>query len=467
MIATCKKLVTDIQRKKDPGKDIPEYISLLKQQYNCYATVKGCMNYYTMKEVCEEQQDADMDVCRYYETLTQLLDKHICKQEAVSQESLDVIDKLRDKVEYKMHILTAFTDGYELYEYVLNRVEASVTGVLTPVDASDLSEKMFRYVFSEDDTVVVNSKLQLLMGQLPVRMTKNKFLDILANTLKIYEGGEIRSVDEFADMLRSTILLKKPEGFETEYPFLYQVYHDLEEADYAALNQEQFEDLTNRLQQAADIINNEASAFMLLQETINDIYTILLTKDGSYEKNWEAVPGYVAACKIIQACVPVSSTEELPESIMDAFFTIEGVQERIYEGIMILETIMDDIRLDGRDVIVNAQLEEDWNRLEKASMLLSTSLFVDLQQTQEGTGVADHEYITQLQNSLSAQMKDELSSRQKKVSRGMMSKLLAAMPIFMNTQQEIKDYFDYVIQNCKDDSELIACNKLICEIIEE
>ena len=152
---------------------------------------------------------------------------------------------------------------------------------------------------------------------------------------------------------------------------------------------------------------------------------------------------------------------------MDAFFNIEGVQERIYEGIMILETIMDDIRLDGRDVIVNAQLEEDWNRLEKASMLLSTSLFVDLQQTQEGTGVADHEYITQLQNSLSAQMKDELSSRQKKVSRGMMSKLLAAMPIFMNTQQEIKEYFDYVIQNCKDDSELIACNKLICEIIEE
>ena len=30
------------------------------------------------------------------------------------------------------------------------------------------------------------------------------------------------------------------------------------------------------------------------------------------------------------------------------------------------------------------------------------------------------------------------------------------MPIFMNTQQEIRDYFDYVIENCKDDSGEIA-----------
>ena len=61
MIATCKKLVTDIQRDKDLDTKLPEYAELLGRQYNCYATVKGSMNYYTMKEVCDEQEDKNMD----------------------------------------------------------------------------------------------------------------------------------------------------------------------------------------------------------------------------------------------------------------------------------------------------------------------------------------------------------------------------------------------------------------------
>lgn len=313
MIATCKKLVTDIQRDKDLDTKLPEYAELLGRQYNCYATVKGSMNYYTMKEVCDEQDDKNTDVCKYFALLTGLLDRHLVKREAVDEDSMEAIAQLRSNVEYKMHILTAYTDAYEIYEYVLNRVEAAVRDEVVPVDAKGLSEKMFDYVFAENDTVVINSKLQLLMAQLPVRMTKNKFYDIINSTLNIYEEGETTSVDEFVDMLRSAVLLKKPKGFETEYPFLYHVYTDLAEADYAALTLPEFEDLTKRLNQAATIINNEVSAFMLLQEVINDVYTILLTIDAAYEKNEEDVPGYAAALRIIKACVKAETHYTLDE----------------------------------------------------------------------------------------------------------------------------------------------------------
>ena len=126
MIATCKKLVTDIQRDKDLDTKLPEYAELLGRQYNCYATVKGSMNYYTMKEVCDEQDDKNMDVCKYFALLTGLLDRHLVKREAVDEDSMEAIAQLRSNVEYKMHILTAYTDAYEIYEYVLNRVEAAV-----------------------------------------------------------------------------------------------------------------------------------------------------------------------------------------------------------------------------------------------------------------------------------------------------------------------------------------------------
>ena len=123
MIATCKKLVTDIQRDKDLDTKLPEYAELLGRQYNCYATVKGSMNYYTMKEVCDEQDDKNTDVCKYFALLTGLLDRHLVKREAVDEDSMEAIAQLRSNVEYKMHILTAYTDAYEIYEYVLNRLE--------------------------------------------------------------------------------------------------------------------------------------------------------------------------------------------------------------------------------------------------------------------------------------------------------------------------------------------------------
>lgn len=467
MIATCKKLVTDIQRDADLENKLPTYVSLLERQYNCYATVKGSMNYYTMKEVCDEQEDKNTDVCKYFSILTKLLDKHLAKRQTVDAEAQEAIRQLRDNVEYKMHILTAYTDAYEIYEYILNRVEMGIKGTVSPVDAKGLSEKMFAYVFSENDTVVINSKLQLLMAQLPVRMTKNKFYDIVSNTLNIYEGGETSSVDAFIDMLRGSVLIKKPKGFESEYPFLYHVYSDLAAADFANLTEDVFDDLTTRLNQAASIIKNEVSAYMLLQEVINDVYTILLTIDAAYEENTNTTPGYVSACNIIKSCICAKTVEQLPDEIMDEFFTIEGVQERVYESIMILEAVFDDIRIGKAELAGKLGLTNTLNKLDMVGKLLSTSLFIDLNQVAGESKTADHAYITEKKEALIAEFAELFGQVKKPVYRSMMCKLLAAMPIFMNSQQEIRDYFDYVIDNCRDDSELAACSKLICELIEE
>ena len=467
MIATCKKLVTDIQREADLENKLPAYVSLLEKQYNCYATVKGSMNYYTMKEVCDEQEDKNTDVCKYFSILTKLLDRHLAKRQAVDAEAQEAIRQLRDNVEYKMHILTAYTDAYEIYEYILNRVEMGIKGTASPVDAKGLSEKMFAYVFSENDTVVINSKLQLLMAQLPVRMTKNKFYDIVSNTLNIYEGGETSSVDAFIDMLRGSVLIKKPKGFESEYPFLYHVYSDLAAADFANLTEDVFDDLTTRLNQAASIIKNEVSAYMLLQEVINDVYTILLTTDAAYEENTNTTPGYVSACNIIKSCIRAKTVEQLPDEIMDEFFTIEGVQERVYESIMILEAVFDDIRIGKAELAEKLGLTDTMNKLDMVGKLLSTSLFIDLDQVAGESKTADHAYITEKKEALIAEFAELFGQVKKPVYRSMMCKLLAAMPIFMNSQQEIRDYFDYVIDNCRDDSELAACSKLICELIEE
>ena len=467
MRSKCKKLVTDINRGADLETNVKEYASILGGQYNYYAIVKMCMNYYTMKEVIAEQEDKNTDVCKYFAIVTDMIQKHIIDRAEVTDEVLEGIKQIRSNVEYKMKNLTAYTDGYEIYEYILNRIEAGIKGITEPVDIEQFSTKMFRYVFSENDTVVINSKLQLLISQLPVRMTKNKFYDVVTNTLSIYKGGPVSSVCDFADMLRTAVLIKKPQGFETEYPYLYHVYTDLKAADYKNMNSECFDNLSDSLTQAAAIINNEVSAYMLFQEIVNDVYTILLTIDKCHEDN-VLIQGYKTAVDILGACIACDDMDELPECVMSEFITLEGVQETTYENIMVLETAFDDISAGQSELIENAGLTEDFIRLDMISKLLSTSLFIDLDKEAEPDGeIADNDFIMKLRDELTAEFAELFAGNDRIVNRSIMCKILSSMPIFLNSQQEIKDYFDYVLGNCKDESELTACSKLISELIEE
>ncbi|MBQ8317321.1 MAG: hypothetical protein IJX85_03210 [Lachnospiraceae bacterium] len=462
MKSTCKKIVTDINRDKELEISIPKYLELLDSQYNMYSTVKLCLNFYTIREMLEDDSNIAEFKGDYYK-LSSLLKKAISASCEVTDEDICAIDAIRNSVEYRMKLLTSYTDGFEIYEYILNRLEAGIKGTVEEVDTELLSNKMFQYVFSENDTVVVNSKLQILMSQLPVRMTKNKFYDVVANTLSIYKGGETSSVDEFADMLRTAVLITKPEGFETEYPDLYDVYARLEAADYKNLDEASFDRLVIDLNEGAQYITEQVSFYMLFQEVINDTYTMLLTSKG--KTNNETSDSYKAAIRIIDTCLN-SFSENSAEELMDSFMYLEGAQENVYENVMILETVLDDVAHKGQSM--GDELTDYIKCLRTVEKLVSTSLFIDLKKASDSQSViADGDYIGCLKEQLTQEFVEYFKDKSMIVVRSIMCKILATMPIFLDSQQEIKSYFDYVLDNCKNDSELTACNKLICDIIEE
>lgn len=466
MTAKCKKLITDINRKNNLDVDIREYAGLLNNQYNYYAMVKMCLNYYTMKEVIDEIEDSKSVVSEDFDIVAKIIKDYIIDKKTVTDECLNQIKHVRDSVEYKMRILTAYADGYEIYEYILNRIEARIKNENEDVDIEMLSDKMFRYVFSENDTVVINSKLQLLISQLPVRMTKNKFYDIVSNTLSIYKGGEVSAVSDFADRLRTSVLITKPEGFETEYPFLNEVYNELKTADYKGMDLDTYNNLMDRLSCAASLINEDVSAYVLFQEIVNDVYAILLSINNVSDNNNSC--GYKAAYEILKACTSNENIFEIQEGLMQSFEALEGVQEEVYESVMILEAILDDIITGHAEVVNKLDLENEFNKLSIIEKLLSTSLFVELDKNSiSDSQIADNDFIMTLREELTEEFAKLFAENDRIVNRSIMCKILAGMPIFLNSQQEIKEYFDYVLESCKDASELTACNKLVCELIEE
>ncbi len=466
-MSSVKKLIGEIKSDINKETNIREYAKLLYEKYNYYATIKMSMNYYTMKEIISDMTDKNSDVCKYFDVLSRLVKDNIIKNKPVDEEALTAVKQIRDNIEYKMKILTSYTDGYEIYEYILNRIEAKVKKSVEEVDIALLSDKMYSYVFNESDKMVINSKLQLLMAQLPVRMTKSKFCDVVSNTLALYKGGEKTSLDEFCDMLRTSSLITKPKGFETEYPFLYHVYTDLAAADYKELSEDEYDALNGRLNEAADIINEEASNYILMQEIANDIYTILLTIEDTIGTN-EKLPAYKASVNIIKSSMESEDFESLSEILMDSFVSLEGVQEEVTESIMPLEAAFDDIYVGKNEDIKAYGLSDRFETLDKISRLLSTSLFIDVEKSARNeSDMVDDKYYNETKDKLIADFMSLFSDCGRPVVRSIMCKILSAMPIFLNTKQEIKDYFDYTLSGCKDMSELTACNKLITEMIEE
>ena len=294
MKGDIKKLVGDIQRDKELDKNLPLFMDNMKQQYNYYSAVKLSMNYYTMREMVAENSKAGDAAKEYFMELGNVLGKCFIGNDRASDEMLADVSKIRKDIEQRMQVLTSFTDGYEIYEYILNRLEAGIKGTINEgLSPEQLSAKIFNYIFSENDTVVINSKLQLVMSQLPVRMTKNKFYDVVTNTLEIYKGGDKRALNDFVDMLRKTALLDKPSGFCDIYPELYETYELLRSADYKNMAADKYDMLTDRLSLAAEFIEAESTMYILLQEVVNDIYAVLLT-DDMRDKNIEK-PAYKAA----------------------------------------------------------------------------------------------------------------------------------------------------------------------------
>ena len=204
-----------------------------------------------------------------------------------------------------------------------------------------------------------------------------------------------------------------------------------------------------------------------MQEIANDIYTILLTIEDTIGTN-EKLPAYKASVNIIKSSMESEDFESLSEILMDSFVSLEGVQEEVTESIMPVEAAFDDIYVGKNEDIKAYGLSDRFETLDKISRLLSTSLFIDVEKSARNeSDMVDDKYYNETKDKLIADFMSLFSDCGRPVVRSIMCKILSAMPIFLNTKQEIKDYFDYTLSGCKDMSELTACNKLITEMIEE
>ena len=219
------------------------------------------------------------------------------------------------------------------------------------------------------------------------------------------------------------------------------------------------------LHKGTTIIEFEVTNYMMVTEIINDALIVLMTQDMIDEKYLD--DKYAVARKILDGLAGRKDIYNAAEKIDDLLPELEGSQEESFEVLSQIDSNLEELVKSYRDVYTdNKTIDSYFEILMKCDKLTSSSLFMDLDTDFTVINeAADEQFIEDVKEELCNQLTEQLKDKSKFVKRSIMAKVLSIMPVFFNSQQEIKEYFETALAGCGDDSELTACNSIINSIM--
>lgn len=481
MNKNMRTICNEITSGKNLDYNLPQFFNRLVTLYEQYATIKFTIHYYNFYEFClENDTNNSLDDEKLINNLNDIVKASILSNFSGQnvERNIKKLDDIRNQIISKMKILTAYTDVFQIYEYILNRIEYRFHQSLHDNLEENFIKEVIQYIFDTKDNVVINDKIKEVIGQLPVRFTKSKFLELIRDSLSIYKGGDVTSLESFLYMIQTNAMLYQPEGMDTTYPNFRRLQKELEELDYKNITKEDYELYSTKIEQTADEINKKVDLYYGMQEAVNHLYVVLLTAPYAYMEGGYRVENLQGEMKFL--VYPPDHDENPCKSIINDVYTyfkedskkaftdetenkfeyVEGKQEYLYEEFEALEPILYDVKNDHMDMVQSLMLGQIFNCLNISQSLLGTSLFIEFDKCEDVRKV-DESYLKNTQDELINQLTELFKTTSKYVTRAIMANTISKMPVFFKTTDEVMEYIQNSLDQCHDYAEKNACIDII------
>lgn len=458
-------MIKKLKKNQNTEQLLPDFLNDMALLYYDYSYIKLALQYYTCYEIYEDCNPEEKTlVAPFYDKINELVKEEICEEATTnSEENLKKIDKLRSEMIELMQNLTAYTDGLQLFEYIINRMEFSFEEEVEKVDSWTLSHQTFQFIFNKKDNALINDKIRTVVSQLPVRITKKRFFDILNDSFSVYNGTTRDNLKSFLYMLRTSSMLdevKLVKGFEDLFDFV----KELSEADYSNVTKENYKRWVDMLTIASEKLNSFVDILLSLQEVINQIYTIILTKKMITTKE-EEVEVSKSIISIVFNQFTNQTEEDYQEKTFDLLGKLEGTQEECYEKITVYESALYDF--DQTMLMARTDLAENIEIIDLCIKLSSNSLFISFEQLEDDLLPVDTSYLFHERDQFIEELDDFFKNHHKSVNRAVMAAILGNIPVFFNNQEEIKEYIEYALVHCNNQSELKATAIILETLMNE
>lgn len=447
MDRTTRQLAGDIKAGRNPEQVLPELMNRMASAY-------GMLSYYNMNmELSMFLESKAEGLIKPGRTVKELEEKlyDIMRKTLLAafspeayEEGIKELAELREKVISKMDILTAYTDLFILYEYIMNRLEAvfEITEEPAAMDNDGVAKEILQWIFAEEEPALVNQHIKEMVSCLPVRMTKGKFLELVENAFSIYEESDRQSVDMFDYMLRSASGLYTPKGMAKSYSKLDKVKKLFESKSFAELTKEEYEERKAVLAEGTDYIRNATECLSDLQAIANALMTVLLTKQ------YFTLSAELASKRPQEMTKQLLSEEKPDTDVM--FAGAETEMEAISGEIMGLESSLLYVKENMEKQIGELMLSVIYQRLLTVQRLNSSSAYASLTEavTEEKEG-----YLKQVKEDFLVDIKKALENGSRVRNRAVMAAVLRELPVFFNNHTEVMNYVRNALDGCRDERE--------------
>lgn len=466
------ELIKEMNKGKKLDENIPMYSQTLLEVYQKSALLHVTLDYYTLYEtILETDKKGLSEIQETLDRINEVIkiiftDRIQNISIATLEQCINKLKEIRQENTDKMQILTAFADKMQIYEHTLNRMELKYKDNVVLSDEIEFMKKVLRYIFEIKDNMIINDRIKEMIGQLPIRMARSYYFQLIANSLSVYTGGDKTAVDNFIYMLETSAMLYKPNNTQGYFLDIANYIESLNEIIFSELDEKEYSELVIVFKDRAKEVLNISDNYMELQGIVNQLYAFVLTL--LYNKNIQDEK-MITCCNIskeLYQCFLNCKWEEVTPSITKQLIVTEGIQEELYDSITKLETVFQKIWIDHNKKLEEINQEEKFRNLNIIQQLVSSSRFIELEKkkTEE---IATEEYIEERTQEILEKLSQQFKSNQMCINRAVIANTISKLPVFFNSTDEVKDYIENALHTCQDIAEKQACITMIEEIIDE
>lgn len=459
-----KQIEQAVLSQKQPEMILPQALNMISSDYYTYSALQFTINYYNYFEMTTKLEIPEVDAKLVLinnivqETLLTSFDGQ--KRE----EAIIKVDAIRNDVIGTMQELTELADEFSIMEYVINRVEKKFDKELVDIDNDAVMKDLMQRIFADNDQLLINTRIRSMLSQLPVRISKNKFFDMLRDSLSIYEGSDKSSVSDYLYMIlcASGLLSSEKEKKDHKNPVIQELNRQLKflkELDMTMIKEEELRNAQDILTLAVEKIQNTTDRCYSLQEVINAFYSLLLNQPyASTEAQDQAKPLKEIVIATSQA-IKEGKKDCLGDEIVDMFEYTEGKLEQYIQYLSKDESILERMEQSNQEMITSFMLSNQLSSLSLSKNLTGNSVFIDLHGKAD-KGKADKVFLNQKYEELIIAFTKALGSKNKLHNRAIIAAALREMPVLFRSMNEVRDYIKTSLLGCHDIVEKLASVEL-------
>ena len=376
---------------------------------------------------------------------------------------LSTLYKYRDTLANQVATLAAYDDKLKMYQYSLSR-RKNHEGVSLYTSDEALAGEVVNFIFEHEDSMTVNDRAKLVLGELPVRMSKIKFHEWVEIALVGMKGVSVNDLSNYTEYLKETFYPEGVAGYGLVTPKFFDALQSLEQVmtDIVATDViDEMEETINNLQL---MLNDSVSLYTLTASVINNMIGLLsVLNETSMAECHEDATRFIT---LMNRLYKRRREEEIiDDEMMDVFneMTLEFSEIMMHNGKY--DALIDQVKKGHVDVIISLGLEERYDRLATLYILQSSSFFAPVQVSATDLELVNEGQLILMKNELLAYLDEGAKDNTRIEKRARIANLFSVLNVIHGSAQELHTYILSALTACRDEREKQGCKRVLEEIM--